>query len=314
MALEYSACCFFLDTRQYIKRSERLQPSTSRSPSFDRFFPLESHTPRTPLSRKDHRHCESTTEVLRPGFRAFIPKTMLQQPAIHPPGPPPMTSASTQRPTGNMTTGTRNRFSNIAMGNGTERPSQPPGSVFPTTSTWQGGGIWGNGTIGPFGKPREPIGIKYSSEAFSKAPSGSGALAATSEAEPWGNRSGWNTTEGTQNRNVSGNTSPNRSRLEAPIHDLNNNSTYYPSSQSQIQPASHWPACTCQAEDGHNIGRTSQHFQHQSVGRLHGRQRGCLGLRGLEVHHRTDWAQWVCHLQAAITGCFIPRHRWELYA
>ena len=36
---------------------------------------------------------------------------------------------------------------------------------------------------------------------------------------------------------MSGNTSPNRSRLEAPIHDLNNNSTYYPSSQSQIQPA-----------------------------------------------------------------------------
>ena len=92
------------------------------------------------------------------------------------------------------------------MGNGTERPSQPLGSVFPTTSTWQGGGICGNGTIGPFGKPREPIGIKGaeatmelsntwkdltkvadSSEAFSKAPSGSSALAATSEAEPWGN-------------------------------------------------------------------------------------------------------------------------------
>lgn len=143
------------------------------------------------------------------------------------------------------------------MGNGNEKPSQTLGATFPSTTSWNPSGIWGNGPIGTFGKTRDAaaskgtqirgrwswVGTKLtgpaeSSDAFPNAPSGSGALAATSEAEPWGTRPGpWNTTETTQTRNVSGNTSPNRSRVDAPIHDTNGGSAYYSTSQSQIQPA-----------------------------------------------------------------------------
>ncbi|KAK5664093.1 hypothetical protein OQA88_308 [Cercophora sp. LCS_1] len=145
------------------------------------------------------------------------------------------------------------------MSNGSERSTQPIGQGFGGTSSWPTSTttIWGNGTIGPFGKPREAVGSKGarangqtpftqqgltdpadSNDAFPSMPSGSSALAATSEAEPWVGRPGpWNNPDTTQNRAVSGNTSPNRSRIEAPIHDLNNNSSYYTASQAQMQPA-----------------------------------------------------------------------------
>ena len=144
------------------------------------------------------------------------------------------------------------------MGNGAEKPPQSLGAAFPSTTGWNpNGGIWGNGTIGTFGKAREVVAPKGtrtlchdrgnteglpvaadSSDAFPTAPSGSGALAATSEAEPWGNRPGpWSTTEAAQTRNVSGNTSPNRSRGETTIHDTNGTAAYYSTAQPQVQPA-----------------------------------------------------------------------------
>jgi len=147
----------------------------------------------------------------------------------------------------------------MTMGNGNEKPTQPLGATFGGTSTWgtPGPTIWGNSTIGPFRKPGEAVGSKGaraqelpssaqqrlteptdSIDGFPKAPSGSGALAATSEAEPsWTGRSGWNNPELNQARNVSGSTSPNRSRIEAQMHDLNGNTGFYAAAQSHIQPA-----------------------------------------------------------------------------
>jgi len=143
------------------------------------------------------------------------------------------------------------------MSNGNDKTTQPLGNTFPSTSPWtasSGNGIWGNGAIGSFGKPRDPATSKGayaqelycahvrlteltdSNDAFPKGPSGSSALAATSEAELWTNRSGpWNNNEAGQNRNVSGNTSPNRARVEAPIHDLGG--SFYSNSQPQMQAA-----------------------------------------------------------------------------
>ncbi len=151
------------------------------------------------------------------------------------------------------------------MTNGAEKPTQPLGPSFTGTMGWQTGGtnstsIWSSSGIGigdgAFRKPREAVSTKGalaqprpsqvptltdladSSDAFSPTPTGSGALAATSEAEPWGSRPGaWNTADTTQNRNVSGNTSPNRSRVDPPMHDRTGSSAFYSASQTQIQPA-----------------------------------------------------------------------------
>lgn len=67
---------------------------------------------------------------------------------------------------------------------------------------------------------------------FTAAPSGSGALAASSEAEP-----PYQPSWPSQTRNTSGNTSPNRPRVEPPSHDMQINSSFFqppPHSQPAI--------------------------------------------------------------------------------
>lgn len=132
------------------------------------------------------------------------------------------------------------------MGDPSENIQQARGSVL-TTTAWQGNGIWGNG-VNSFTKSREtaafggastleapPLkqtrgadGFTDRNDGFPGAPSGSGALAATSEADPWGARSGpWNSSD---------NTSP-RSRSDGSVHDLNGNSSYYTAVSAVAQRA-----------------------------------------------------------------------------
>ena len=67
-------------------------------------------------------------------------------------------------------------------------------------------------------------------------PTGSSALAATSEAEP--NWSPWNNSaDANQGRSASGNTSPNRPRIEPPSHEMNGSGAFYSNTTHQIQPA-----------------------------------------------------------------------------
>ncbi|KAF6793058.1 mRNA binding protein pumilio [Colletotrichum sojae] len=68
---------------------------------------------------------------------------------------------------------------------------------------------------------REPVNARGTEDAYTTQPSGSGALAANSEADTWNNQSPWNP-DGTQTRSGSGNTSPNRTR-----DSLHNASSYY---------------------------------------------------------------------------------------
>ena len=141
--------------------------------------------------------------------------------------------------------------------NGNEKTPQPLGSSFPSANWQASSGIWGNSTIGAFGKretakgwsrqrggrgdrsggeARETIRLTRDpapEEAFANGPSGSGALAATSEADgPWVNRStAWGATDSAQTRSTSGSTSPNRTRQDPSVHE----SPYYP--QLPMQPA-----------------------------------------------------------------------------
>lgn len=148
------------------------------------------------------------------------------------------------------------------MGTGADKPShtlerfvQPAAS-----SAWHtpgAKGIWGNG-IGSLNKPRESVGSRGeggrvlfrliarreltsrsppdSNDAFSKMPTGSSALAATSEAEP--NWSPWNNSaDANQGRSASGNTSPNRPRIEPPSHEMNGSGAFYSNPSHQIQAA-----------------------------------------------------------------------------
>lgn len=118
----------------------------------------------------------------------------------------------------------------------------------PSTSTWQNN-IWSNNTsIRSFVKPRESPasrgllsrkledGLNTESNSDSKddfIPSGSSALAATSEVDGWSGRGApWNSANGASNRNVSGNTSPNRTRGD--IGDIASNA-YYPITQPNSQ-------------------------------------------------------------------------------
>ncbi|KAH8879857.1 ARM repeat-containing protein [Thozetella sp. PMI_491] len=134
--------------------------------------------------------------------------------------------------------------------NGNDKNPQTIGSTFPSTNWQPSSGIWGNGSIGAFGKretatrgaSRTPEGdgdrtgltqFLGSDDSFPNGPSGSSALAATSEAEaPWVGRStAWGTTDSTQTRSTSGSTSPNRTRQDATVHD----SAFF--SQPSMQPA-----------------------------------------------------------------------------
>ncbi|KAK4661850.1 mRNA binding protein puf3 [Podospora pseudopauciseta] len=160
-----------------------------------------------------------------------------------------MTSSSTQRSTNGTTmagTTRPSRFPNLAPSstgngaNGIEKSSQPITNTFPAPNTWGSGtSIWSNtNTIGnSFVKSREAVGARDSNDGF-VTPSGSGALASASEIDPWGRPGGpWNSNDNSQNRNVSGQTSPNRTRSEVQLHDISGSMPYYSGSQTMTQRA-----------------------------------------------------------------------------
>ncbi|KAI2468561.1 ARM repeat-containing protein [Annulohypoxylon bovei var. microspora] len=114
-----------------------------------------------------------------------------------------------------MTTATRpNGFPNLAMGNpSSDKASQPLGSTF-GHSTWQSGGIWGNGAIGgSLNTRRDVTGSRESDEHSPGATSGSAQLNSNSQAAPWVSRGGiWNQPGSTHHSSSSGSTSPTRTR------------------------------------------------------------------------------------------------------
>lgn len=141
------------------------------------------------------------------------------------------------------------------MANGNEQSQQPRGNGFASTP-WQGG-IWGNNAIGSgsFSTNRDVVGTRGSSarnglsreqgrevdrlpditDSFPSGPSGSGALAASSEADPWGSRTGrWNSADTTQTRALSGNASPSNPRSDAAGLGMNGNS-FYPTASTLAQ-------------------------------------------------------------------------------
>ncbi|KAL2263887.1 hypothetical protein VTK26DRAFT_4564 [Humicola hyalothermophila] len=151
-----------------------------------------------------------------------------------------MTSGSTQRSHNTMSSNARTiRLTEYVASNNMSDSSdnvQPARGSALTTTPWQGQGIWANG-VNSFTKGRETTGFADRSDAFSGAPSGSSALAATSEANPWNARSGpWNPSD---------NTSP-RSRSDGSAHDMNGISPYYTaaSAVSQRGPVGSKPQTT----------------------------------------------------------------------
>ncbi|KAK4196725.1 putative pumilio protein [Triangularia verruculosa] len=162
-----------------------------------------------------------------------------------------MTSSSTQR-TSNGTTmaGTTrpSRFPNLAPNptsngaNGTEKGTQSITNKFPAPGAWgSSNSIWSSNpsTIGNgFVNNRESVGVRDSNDGFAVNPSGSGTLASTSEVDTWGRPSGpWNSSDNSQTRNVSGQTSPNRTRSEVALHDMPGNMGYYSGQQTMTQRA-----------------------------------------------------------------------------
>ncbi|KAK3997291.1 putative pumilio protein [Cladorrhinum sp. PSN332] len=105
----------------------------------------------------------------------------------------------------------------------------------PSSSAWQNSSIWStNNGISRFGKSREPPTARDPSDGFT--PSGSSALAATSEADGWSSRGGpWNSSNTAANRNVSGTTSPTRTRAD--LNEMASNGNYYPITQPASQRA-----------------------------------------------------------------------------
>ncbi|KFY27641.1 hypothetical protein V493_03381 [Pseudogymnoascus sp. VKM F-4281 (FW-2241)] len=135
-----------------------------------------------------------------------------------------MTSGSINRPAATMNSGRATRFGDFPSTAGRsniedQQPTQTTtlGQGFATNNTWKThGGIWGNGNaIGSgysVGK-RDASRARVINDDDLPAPSGSGALAASSEADPWGTRNGgpWNPVDNTS-PNHSGETSPSRHR------------------------------------------------------------------------------------------------------
>ncbi|OBT71473.1 hypothetical protein VF21_09731 [Pseudogymnoascus sp. 05NY08] len=130
-----------------------------------------------------------------------------------------------KRPPGNMNPARGTRFGDFpsAAGRNNVDDQQPTtqnttlGQGFGTNNTWKAhGGIWGNGNaIGSgysVGK-RDASRARVIDDDDLTAPSGSGALAASSEADPWGTRNNgpWNPVDPTS-PNHSGETSPSRHR------------------------------------------------------------------------------------------------------
>jgi mRNA-binding protein PUF3 len=110
-----------------------------------------------------------------------------------------------------------------------------------------------------------------STESGFSAPSGSSALTATSEAEPWARQaSSWNNTDSTQTRNTPGNTSPNRTR-DSVSRQTPNASSFYAQSQPHTQPSmgqrgsrsstSHWSTGPSfdTPSSAHNVSQPGQY-------------------------------------------------------
>lgn len=166
------------------------------------------------------------------------------------------------------------------MANGAETADQRRGSAFPTTngtktpftntilpstSMLPSPGIWGAPRWGQrpiTGSSRgTPIQdgdrcgrrgriLTVTADTSDNLPTGSGTLTASSEAEP-PYQGSWPA----QARNPSGNTSPNRSRIDAPSHDLKlKNPSFYPSTPPQMAIGHRGPAkaSSGQAPDGIN--------------------------------------------------------------
>lgn len=102
-------------------------------------------------------------------------------------------------------------------------------NAFPAPSAaWQNSSIWGNSGIGGFQNTRDAVGVRDSNDTYAVGTSGSSVLA-SAEAGTWGSRAGtWNSTDTTQIRNTSGQTSPNRTRSDLSMLDLTN---YYTTTQ-----------------------------------------------------------------------------------
>lgn len=154
-----------------------------------------------------------------------------------------MTSVSTQKPNASMATTSRtNRFSNLAMGNGSRDEKSAQSSSFSTSSTtgWGQGNIWATNAIGSFNSKRDPSTNKaVTDEQFPSGLSGSGALAAASEADPtWLNRNTpWNVSDSSQTRPASGNTSPNRTRApnDQSLTDMSGTPFFNPARTNLVQ-------------------------------------------------------------------------------
>ncbi|KFX96944.1 hypothetical protein O988_05098 [Pseudogymnoascus sp. VKM F-3808] len=125
------------------------------------------------------------------------------------------------RPAGKMNATRVTRFgdfpSTAGRSNGEDQTTQQNttlGQGFGTTNTWKTPSIWGNGNaIGSGYGKRDASRARVIDDDDLPAPSGSGALAASSEADPWGTRNGgpWNSVDPTS-PNHSGETSPSRHR------------------------------------------------------------------------------------------------------
>ncbi|PQE22195.1 pumilio domain-containing protein [Rutstroemia sp. NJR-2017a WRK4] len=143
-----------------------------------------------------------------------------------------MASAANNRSAGAMTSAARStRFGDFnsapSRHNSDDRTAQSStlGQTFGNGGTWQASsGIWGNNTIGSgfANAKRAPSRSRVpDNDGFPEVPSGSGALAASSEADPWVTRANgpWNppdTTSPTLQSSHSGSTSPSHVRTGIP--------------------------------------------------------------------------------------------------
>ncbi|RAL62255.1 hypothetical protein DID88_004825 [Monilinia fructigena] len=142
-----------------------------------------------------------------------------------------MSSAAANRPTGTMNTQRSARFGDFSAApgrnNSDDRTSQSStlGQTFGNGGTWQpSSDIWGSNTIGSgFANTKRDSSRSRAADndGFRDAPSGSGALAASSEADPWVARANgpWNppdTTSPTLQSSHSGSASPSHVRNSIP--------------------------------------------------------------------------------------------------
>ncbi|KAL3425466.1 hypothetical protein PVAG01_02257 [Phlyctema vagabunda] len=135
-------------------------------------------------------------------------------------------STTTNRPAGAMTSAARStRFGdfNSAPGrqNSEDRTSQTNlGPTLGNGTQWQASsGIWGNNISSGFGNSKRDASRPRAvdNDSFPDGPSGSGALAASSEAEIWSKRTPWNQPDTTSpTLHASGSTSPTRVRNQMP--------------------------------------------------------------------------------------------------